>query len=301
MDVAVAFTHIAIIFNPNSTGNAAVNARRLEAELKVSFPRTPVTLLATKYARHAQELAYDFAMDHKRAFIISASGDGGYNEVVNGALRAQEEGSQPLLAVLASGNANDHARTVQPRPLPDMIRSGKISRLDALEMTYKQPRGVTIHRFAHSYIGVGLTPKVAVELNRTELNTFKESWLILKTLFQLRPVSIKMSRRIQVLDSMICSVIPEMAKILTVDRKAHPRDGKFEVAIFDHTNKLVLLLRLLKGATLQMGAAHRKRTISFELLKPSPIQLDGEVVWLPKNTRVTITIRPKLLRSVASV
>jgi diacylglycerol kinase (ATP) len=297
----VDFSDIAIIYNPNSTGDAPGNAQRLRADLKVALPRIPVQLLHTKYAGHAIKLSYDFAKSHKSPLIISASGDGGYNEVINGALQAQNEGAAPICAVLPSGNANDHARTMQEKPLLDLILGNHVTNLDVLQLKTTHSREKSVERYAHSYIGIGLTPKVAVELNKEKLNSFKEGWIITKSLWRLRPVRIRRNGKVQSIDSLICSTIPEMAKVLTLSNHARPHDGLFEVTNIRHRSKITLLLQLIKGAVIHFGAGRRSGNLTFTLLHPSPIQLDGEIVQLPKNTEVTITLHSQQLRTVVGI
>lgn len=297
------FSSIAIIYNPNSTGNAQENAKALKAELDTSLPDVPVTLLPTERAGHAVELAYDFARQNKNPLIISASGDGGYNEAINGALKAQEEnegeGAAPICAVLPSGNANDHARTMQDKPLAELIKSDEVTSLDVLQVTTKDAEGKKDSRYAHSYVGIGLTPTVAVELNKHTLNSLKEAWVVVKTFWSYRPVVIQRADKNLKLDSLICSNIPEMAKVLTFSKQSDPRDGLFEVTTFKHNRKLTLLYRLTKGVFKHLGAQEQTDKYEFTLLMPAPLQLDGEVMELGKNTEVAVTICPQMLRTVA--
>ncbi|HSH55485.1 MAG TPA: diacylglycerol kinase family protein [Candidatus Limnocylindrales bacterium] len=296
-----AFTDIAIIYNPNSTGRAEDRARQLQQELKTALLRIPVSLLPTERAGHAVELAYDFAQKHKRPLIISASGDGGYHEVINGALRAQAKGARPICAVLPSGNANDHARTMHDRSLAELIVAEKVTSLEILSIRITAADGTEASRYAHSYIGLGLTPTVAVELNKHTLNSLKEAWIVTKTFWGLRPVRIKDERGVHKLDSLICSIIPEMAKVLTITDQAHPRDGLFEITAFEHNRKLKLLLRLIRGVVKNLGAERRASEYSFTVLESVPIQLDGEVMELEGNTTVTIAAQQGLLQTIASV
>jgi diacylglycerol kinase (ATP) len=293
-----AFDHIAIIYNPNSTGTAQDNAKDLQATLRLGLKGVPVKLLPTQHAGHAMELAYGFAIDHKKPLIISASGDGGYNEVINGAMRAHGEGAKPICAVLPSGNANDHARTMQESPLSEQIIKGAVRRLDLLRVAVRSADDTESVRFAHSYVGIGLTPTVAVELNKQTLNSIKEALIILKTFWGYKPVHIVTDGRKLYVDSLICSIIPEMAKVLTFSDKAHPDDGRFELTVFEHNRKLKLLYRLLKGAIFHLGAERQLQEFSFRLVKPAPIQLDGEVMELEGGTEVTVTDCPHLLRTV---
>ena len=258
-------------------------------------------MLPTERAGHAVELTYNFARAHPRPLIISASGDGGYNEVINGALRAQSEGSKPICAVLPSGNANDHARTMQDKPLAELIKSDKAIQLDVLKITAVSKDKTEVSRYAHSYAGIGLTPTVAVELNKHTLNSLKEAWIVTKTFWNYRPVVILHAGKKLKLDSLICSTIPEMAKVLTFSEKSQPHDGLFEVTTFKHNRKIMLLFRLIKGIFKHLGAQKRTDNFVFTLLAPAPMQVDGEVMELQGDTEVTVTICPRMLRTVAAV
>lgn len=295
------YSDIAIIFNPNSTGDAPGNAKRLRDDIAASLPHAAVQLLPTEYAGHAEMLAYEFAKNHKNPLIVAASGDGGYNEVINGALRAEKEGADPTCAVLPSGNANDHARTMQEKPLLELILQEEETRLDVLHFTARLTDGTIKTRYAHSYIGVGLTPKVAIELNKHKLNIFQEAWILFKTLSKLRPVYLRLDDQEMYVDSLTASIIPEMAKVLTLSPEAKPRDGLFEVATLRHRSKPALILNLFKGAVTHLGANRRADDLVFTLLRPSPVQMDGEIIQLPKNSEVRITVQQHRLRTVASV
>src|SRR5437764_2946213 len=98
------FSTVLIIYNPNSTGNSAGAARDLQKRLQTSL-KLPIRLLPTHYSGHAEELAYTGAKEHHNPLLVSSSGDGGYHEVINGAMRAQLTGAKPVCAVLPTGNA----------------------------------------------------------------------------------------------------------------------------------------------------------------------------------------------------
>ncbi len=295
------FSDIAIIYNPNSTGNAEAKARELQGELEGLLPADKLVLLPTQRAGHALELAYDFARSHKRPLIISSSGDGGYNEVINGALKAQLEGATPTCAVLPAGNANDHARTMQGRPLAELIKNNEVTSLDVLAVETGVSTKTKTVRYAHSYVGLGLTPTVAVELNKQTLNSLKEAWIVIKTFWGLRPVHIRDEGGLHKLDSLICSLIPEMAKVLTISKNTEPRDGLFELTMFQHNHKFKLLYRLVRGVFKSLGVQRRTACYSFTVLDSVPIQLDGEVMKLSGATAVTVKVCPRLLQTIAGV
>jgi diacylglycerol kinase (ATP) len=291
------YTTIDIIFNPNSTGKSDVYAKTLKGDLVRVFPKLPIKVHATKYAGHAEKIAYKCAFSSKKPLLISVSGDGGYHEVINGALKAQLTGAKPICAVLAAGNANDHSRTLQKQPLVKAIEQQQVRNIDLLKATIESGT-MQVVRYAHSYVGLGLTPVVAVELNKTTLNAYKEAWLALKIFFKFRPFKIKRGSKILRLDSILFTNISQMAKILKVAKHAQPDDGLFEVITFRHVHKFVLFQKLLKAATTGIHPRKHYQQYEFIALKSMPAQFDGEVLEIPKGSVVTITNENRLLSTI---
>lgn len=287
------YSSITIIFNPSSTGDASRNAQELEHNLRKYLPNLPVKLQKTKHAGHAEDLAYRASKKGQQPLIVTASGDGGYHEVINGAMRAKKEGATPVCAVLASGNANDHRRIVRKRPLAEAIIAQDISKLDLLEVRWNDKT-----RFAHSYVGLGITPVVANELNRHDLNSFKELVLVVKTFWKYQPFEIKLNNKIVRLDNLVLANISGMAKVLKLSKGGKPADGKFEVVMVPHRRKISMLAWALKSATIGLGKQPQKNKFMFTTTSPMPMQLDGEVVELPAKTKVSVTIAHRLLKTI---
>lgn len=290
--------HVAIIYNPNSTGDGKKNALELAESLKPS-KRHRVELMETEYAGHATQLAYDFAHEHGDPIIVSASGDGGYNEVVNGVMEAVVTGSVPVCAVLPSGNANDHDRAVGELHLRDAILTTEPTAIDLLHLTATAPDGTVQARYAHSYIGLGLTPAVAVELNRHSLTAIKEIVVVIGSFMKFRPLTITVDRKRLVLDSLIMSNIDSMAKVLKLAQESAVDDGIFEINAFPHRHKLRLLAQLVRGATFGLEPTRSVKNYEFTVTKAMPIQLDGEVMKLVRNTQVKVTSKHRALRTYA--
>ncbi len=282
------FDVIAIIFNPNSTGSSDDLAQRLADDLKEAGVEAPVELTPTEYAGHAIELAYDLALRHERPLIISSSGDGGYNEVINCALRAKAEGANPVCAVLAAGNANDHSRTVVNRHLAEAIPTGDVVTIDVLKATVAGGSGETVH-YAHSYIGLGLTPTVAVDLNRTKLNRFKETFIVYKALKDLQPVEIEVGSKRKKIDSLVIANISQMAKVLTIAENAEPDDGRMKVTVFPYRKKARLIFMLVKAMVKGIRGRDARR-YQFRAVKDMVMQIDGEVTELSAGETVTVTV-----------
>jgi diacylglycerol kinase family enzyme len=249
----------------------------------------------TEHAGHARDLARE-AAGSGRPLIVSVSGDGGYNEVVDGVMQAGNPDA--VCAVKAAGNANDHRRTTAERPLVEAIAAGEIRRIDLLRLTIGD--GTTARaRFAHSYIGMGLTPVVAVDLEKGGKGSFKEIISVVRTFARFRPFTIRLedgSRRS--FDSLLFANIDEMAKYATLSEAGRPDDGRFEVITLPHTAKWRILGVAIRAATRGLGPQPTAERYAFTTLKPTPLQLDGELVTLDADTPVRVEIAPRALATV---
>lgn len=289
------YTSIHIIYNPKSTGDSEIMAKKLQNKLRKTLTIRHIECRATHYAGHAEKLARDIANETKRPLIISSSGDGGYNEVINGVM---ESGNPKVVcAVLPAGNANDHSSALHNRPLAESIIAGHVRHLDLLEATITHDKEKKV-RYAHSYIGLGLTPVVAVELNRHSLNALREIGIVLKTFFKHRPFKILVKGKSLKLDSLVFGNINRMAKILSIASSNQPADGRFEVVMFPASHKWRLVKSLTKAAVSTLENVPRSKSYTFTALKKMPMQLDGEVLSLSAGSKVTIVCKPHVLTTV---
>jgi diacylglycerol kinase (ATP) len=289
------FDHITVIFNPGSTGPAPQLAEQLHADLTDRVPDIPVTLRPTEHAGHACDLAREAARSGQ-PLIISVSGDGGYNEVVNGVMQA--DNPDAVCAVLGAGNANDHRRVTGERPLADAVVAAEVSHIDLLRLTTGEPQDAKT-RFAHSYIGIGLTPVVAVDLEKGGKGSLREIIAVIRTFSRFRPFAIRtddgQTRRF---DSLLFANIAEMAKYATLSEDGRPDDGKFEVITLPHTAKWRIVAVAIKAATRGLGPQPTAEHYAFSPLKPMPLQLDGELMNLEPGTPVRIDIAPHALATI---
>lgn len=287
------YTGIHIIYNPNSTGDSQTMATELRGALRKHSLQAK--LIPTKYAGHARELAADIAKREARPLIISSSGDGGYNEVINGVLGADNAGA--ICAVLPAGNANDHSRTLQEKPLSQQIAKQRVTKLDALKVTVQSGSQKTV-QYAHSYVGLGLTPVVAVELNKHSLNALRELWIAVRTFVQYRPFKIRHGSNVLRLDSLLFANINQMAKVLTLAPVNRPTDGKFEIIQFPASHKWQLLKHLTQASITHLDTTNRASSYRFTVIKKMPMQLDGEVTSLPAGAQVVVQAAPRVLRTI---
>jgi diacylglycerol kinase family enzyme len=272
-------------------------SKELEEQLSASLPNTIIKRVKTDHAGHAEDIAYRAARATKRPLVISVSGDGGYHEVVNGLMKAQQDGARPVAGLLPGGNANDHYRTLHEGDIVPRIAAGDERHIDLLKIT-TTVKGKAFTRYGHSYIGIGLTPKAGNELNKTKLNAIKELWIVARSIMTLSPVRIIVHGQKQAYDSLVFSNIDSMSKVLTLSKHAEVHDGKFEVTGFKKRNKLHLLRLLLRASTLGLrGTTHAKKFV-FTTTKPLLVQIDGEIVTVDAGTDVTITSEYQVLRCV---
>lgn len=291
------FTSISIIYNPNSTGSSKELALQLQEQLAAKLPDQKVDLVKTKYAGHGEKLAYQLAKSSKRPFVISSSGDGGYHEVINGLITAQQNGAHPVAGLLPAGNANDHYNHLHKSDTPDAIIRDAEKVIDILKVeTVVNVKPFT--RYAHSYIGIGLTPKAGRELNKVSLNPIKEIWLVVKVMFILRPVRIIIGKDVRSYYSLIFSNISKMSKVVSVSKTAKVNDGKFEITPFYDHGKARLLWKLLVFSTTGSAVSNHASEFSFHTIKPLLIQLDGEIYKIDASSNVKISILPKILHCI---
>jgi diacylglycerol kinase (ATP) len=289
------FDRIVVIFNPRSTGNAARSAAELRDDLARRLPSVPLELAPTQHAGHARDLARE-AAGTGRPLIVSVSGDGGYNEVVNGVMDAGNE--RAVCAVRAAGNANDHRRTTRERPLADAIVAGDVRRIDLLRLTLGSG-SLTRTRYAHSYIGVGLTPVIAVDLERGGKGSWREIVSVVRGFARFRPFPIRLEDgRRRRIDSLVFANIAEMAKYALLSEDSAPDDGRFEVITQRRSGKLRVLATAIRAATQGLGPQPSATHYAFTTLAPMPLQLDGELVELDAETRVAVDIAPRALASI---
>ena len=288
VDSARTFESIVIIFNPNSTGDAPELAQQLHQRLKEVLSYEPeIILQPTEHAGHAVDLAREAAAKGGDVLVVSVSGDGGYNEVVNGVMQAGNP--RAVCAVRAAGNANDHSRIIATKPLEEAIAEGRVHNIDLLQIHTGQKEDEPLE-YAHSYIGFGLTPVVATELEKGSKGALKEMVTVIQTFSKFEPFGVRLpDGKRHKFDSLVFANIREMAKYATLsDADEHPSDGKFEVIIFPHMPKWQVLLKALKATTQGLGDQPSVSSYEFTTLKPLPYQMDGEVKSVDANVKVKV-------------
>lgn len=292
------FSEIVIIYNPKSTGNSRVNAQKLKKELGEELKDTKVVLTATKHAGHAEKIGRQYGAKDK-TLLVSSSGDGGYNELINGVLSVKN--ATATVCVLPSGNANDHFHAVEGDDVAKSIISGKTRQIDVLQITGTRD-GKPWSRYAHSYIGAGVTAYIGKKLTEADLNPINEKWLVVKYLVKFGHVSLRVDSwnhtRFYRYGSFVIGNIDRMSKIITLDKESSITDGKFEVYAVLSRSFRGLLRALISASISGKKVNDRTSSISFVSKEKLEVQCDGEVSSLDAATEIVITNKQQSLRVV---
>ncbi|SDT23287.1 Diacylglycerol kinase family enzyme [Pseudarthrobacter equi] len=278
------FDRAVLVFNPGKAGMTA-RITDLQRELAAGIPDLQVDVLPTGFAGHARDLARSAAATGS-PLIVSVSGDGGYNEVVNGVMDVP--GNKAVCTVVAAGNANDHHRSMPDRPLTEAVRNDPVRHIDLLRITFGDGQREQVH-YAHSYIGFGLTPLMAIGIESGGKGKILELVSVARTLTHLSPFElVRADGATARLDSLILANISRMAKYGTVSESVGPDDGRFEVVTLPHSGRWKMALMTLRAVTLGLGNQPSVSRYAFATRDAVPCQIDGEVRHLPASTTVLV-------------
>ena len=293
------FDRIVLIYNPVNRRIPLTLAESLQSDLRRRLPAVPVTLEATQHAGHARQLARGL-VGKGRPLIVAVSGDGVYNEVVNGV--TDVAGSGALTAVAAGGNANDHRRSTRRMPLVDAIvaahADGHARHLDLLRFTVGAGEAGW-SQYAHSYVGFGLTPLMAVGLKRDRKGTIAELVSVLRTFTGLAPVEIvRADGRHELYDSLVFASVARMAKYGRISNSGRPDDGQFEVVSCRHGHRWRIAAMALRATTVGLGRQPRVDRVEFATVDAVPVQIDGEILHLEPASEIVVDCVPQALATV---
>ena len=274
---------VVIIYNPVSTGDSEKNALELADKLRAA--KIAVKVRKTTHPGHGEEIAARYAKSGKDIVLVSSSGDGGYHEVVNGALSYNSKNL--IVGVLASGNANDHSSAIGSDSLSKAIINKKFHHIDTIKVTAKVDGKAWI-RYAHSYVGIGVTATAARRLTEDRPNVITEKWIVIKSLLSFRYVKIKENNRVKRYSSMLFGNVDTMSKVIKLSDNSSVKDGKFEMSNIRFRSKFRLFIYLITAATVGFKHTYSLSRYECKTLTVLPIQLDGESYLIDSNCEVVI-------------
>ncbi len=282
--------HVVIIYNPNSTRSAAANAKKLARRLE-NKTDVNVHIVRTNHSSHAEELAGEYATTYENILIISSSGDGGYHEVINGVLTSGA--SAVATGLLPSGYANDHYRWMHRGRLIKRVNEAKTQPVDIIEVA----AGDSYVRYAHSYVGLGISAQAAKLINQDDEKPSSEVASVLKAFSRITPIKIKINDEEQSYTNLIVANIGKMSKYFSIDG-VDSTDGKLEIIRNKKDKPTELATQMARAMTFGLGDVEQVTSLEFVCLEPTIIQMDGEVHELQKNEPVTVRCRKQLLKTI---
>ena len=174
---------------------------------------------------------------------------------------------------------------------------GRARHLDLLRLTVRSA-GREWNQYAHSYIGFGLTPSMAVGLKRDRKGTIAELLSVLRTFTTLTPVEIVRSGgRRELYDSLVFANVARMAKYGRLSRFGRPDDGLFEVVSRRHGRRWRIAAMALRPRPSGSEPRHVSR-VEFATVNAVPVQIDGEVLHLEPDSGLIIDCAPHALNTV---
>lgn len=299
LSIAMTIKHIAIIYNPKSTGNAPLAAQTLHDDIREHLPRAGVELMPTKYRGHAADLTEILGQTRTGVAVVSVGGDGTYNEVINGAMRIAPS-KRPVLIPFPAGNANDHSRELlgEAKVMSQLI-ANETQRIDLLRLSVHNPTGDDILSHAHSYIGFGATGRIARMLDKRNFGPVSEKLIAISEILNPSEFRAVVNGTSKKLFSIICSNVAVMGKYLKVSNEADLSDGHFEVVETEAHSRLELLKEVSQTAVGQPAANKSVQNYSMMLMDGVQAQLDGEPVSLPKGATIFITVEREAITTLA--
>lgn len=284
------------MYNPTSTGPSRTNAKKLAAQIEEKTTNSVVKLTPTKFPGHAEKLAAETIRKYPSALLVSSSGDGTYHEMINGVMKTKKNNAKIVTAVLPSGNANDHYRAVHESTVIESILKDKTKRIGLLQLTATQGPKVILDRYAHSYVGFGVSSTVARSLNKGNKSPISEKWASLKIFFTFRPFKIKSEGKVLKLDSLLIGNIAEMAKVLEVAKNVEPEHKTFGLTLHSHHPRFHLISYFTGSVLYGQEPQKRLKKFEFQLLKKTSLQMDGETYSLNAGAVVTVRKKPDALK-----
>lgn len=254
----------------------------------------------TEHAGHGKELAQK-ASEHTD-LLISAGGDGTFNEVVNG---IKSSNNNPALTIFPIGTGNDLSRNFQLKPdlflLQKALEDPSIVAIDIGEAIFSENNE---KRYFANILDVGMGAEVVKKMNSGSKILgpgISYLWNITKTLVSYRPQEIKISVGDGISHSAktMSFVIANGAWFgndIKIAPDALPNDGIFNfthLQDFSFWEYLINLPKAKKGKHIIHPKVNYGISNSFKISGNSEVEADGE--WFGKLP-VEVNCHPQAIK-----
>ncbi|HZQ11156.1 MAG TPA: diacylglycerol kinase family protein [Anaerolineae bacterium] len=305
-----------VVLNPRAAqGKAAQIFPQVETELRAAG--LDFDVVQTRAPRHAVELA-QAAPGQGYEGVIAVGGDGSVHEVMNGLLRASNEGETIALGIIPLGTGNDFIKSLPPPLAPGKNRdnwrqaisrltSGKTILVDVGKLTGDCPApGYSMPQYFTNGADVGFGARVAKAIRHVPF-TGKPGYMfaVLQVLADYGLPRIKLTlddTEVIELNTTITAVTNGrcFGSSFWLTPMAEITDGEFDVFIGSALGRigiLQVLPKIMKGTHLNHPAASFKkaRKVVIESAERMTVEADGELPFLEAH-RIQIQVLPQRLR-----
>jgi YegS/Rv2252/BmrU family lipid kinase len=296
------------------------NIPKIISQLSEIFnPGFILSFHVTQYAYHAAEISYSIAKEGVN-YIIAVGGDGTLNEVVNGVMKAKNEGlinndawNSLKIGLLPRGTGNDFAKTIRVnfnfQSLKEWIETDSYTEIDLGLADYQNTRGQSTSRYVINITDLGLGGIIAHKLSGSSKlfgATFTYQAIIISSLLGYRNKLMKIKADGFDYEGKVMSLVVANGKYfgagLGVAPEAVPNDGLFsvviigEISLFDYLKNLGRIRKCQRVDHPQLKYYSAKEIGIESGAEQLPIDMDGEFVGY---SSLKINIVPKALKFIA--
>ena len=259
----------------------------------------------------------------KYSTIVAVGGDGTVHEVVNGLLRASNEGETIALGVVPLGNGDDFAKMIPPQTTIggkvfdwhvaiEKINKGQTKLFDVARMSGDQSRSDQDNQPQYFMNGMDIGFGAQTALNFTKIPSFLTGMTaylaaIMKTLIDYRIPKI----RIQIDDQEAFEQSTTMTAITNgrcfgsgfwVCPEAQVDDGLLDVMVTQSVGRLKILRlipKIMKGTHVNESILknYSTRRVDIKSQQPFVVEADGEIPY-PQTRHLEVQILDKRLRVI---
>lgn len=273
----------------------------------------------TRASLHAVQMAWEApAQGYER--ILAVGGDGIAHEIVNGLLRASNEGETIALGIIPLGTGNDFIKSLPPPLTPGQTRddwqhvishiaAGNTMLVDVGKITGDLPAPGHPHpHYFTNGMGVGFGARVAKAVRGISLTgTAAYLLAIMQVLVDYHLPHIRLtldSGEVIELDTTLTGVTNGrcFASSFWLTPQADVQDGLLDIVIAKALGRvgiLQIIPQIMKGTHLNHPAVmfRRAHKITLEATEPMTIEADGELPFLEAR-RLEVEILPKRLQMI---
>jgi diacylglycerol kinase family enzyme len=307
------FNSAIVIRNPAST-NIGRSAKRI-AELQKLFGTYKVAIVETSPDNRifAAKLRRNLEASPGKVLLCIAGGDGSVQLVINDLIRNHSKRLADIVILpLWGGNANDFAHMLNGSPsrkkLSNLIAEGRLVQVHPLQITIDLA-GISSVYYAASYASFGASALAARELAKARpvkggklssiplISLAKEFFHIAVAFVHSPSFQVEMDgHEVEVFEQLFTNG----SRLAKMDRlPVRLNDKRFYHAL--QSNKRVgIVLNMLEVTTRRSFGSLSADSRSFTVKEPVLAQLDGEVLALAKDSKVTVGVAKQAVTTLST-